>query len=431
MTKKELLLPAIAIAVLVVALAANSLLKPKTPEPHVVSSADGTATLEIPVDSLPDGVSPEDISVTLAESVTPDDSNDMVASVTYDLLPDGLEFLKPIRFSATVDNPAMAVPMAFISSSSGDSLELPAEKDTLINAATGKTEVSFALEHFSSVTISTDHDETKAVFTVNASVADTPVGEEVPAQATISVNPNVQHSTTHEYPDMTFTWTYTLDPSSVKLVSSFQNPDWSHLEISKPSSGSTQSTPVTGSITVPRPENARYGCEKGGPSHLELGAGFIYKYIATGESGNVVDDPFNQTIGDNIMVMTEFECLGGEEEEEEETGMHDGRTWEAFVVMLTGDFKHFSGFSEVNGTVKVASESPNPVSDATVKLKMTPEHGEPKTADVVTDANGMADFVFTIHSYGDYIVSVEDIIGDNIEYRPELNEMSSTEVQVR
>jgi hypothetical protein len=49
---------------------------------------------------------------------------------------------------------------------------------------------------------------------------------------------------------------------------------------------------------------------------------------------------------------------------------------------------------------------------------------------VVTDANGHAQAVFTISFYGDYVVSVVNIEGENMAYEPTMNALDSVEVNV-
>jgi hypothetical protein len=412
----------IAVIVIVIAAIAYLALKgPKAPETHTVTSPDGSASLEIPVNALPEGVELSDVSVALTESILPEpEDEDGTASVTYTLAPDGLEFVEPIRFSATVDNPALTLPVAYITS--GETLARIPEKDIDIDATTGKTVIGFPLDHFSEVTIKMKYSNTKATFSVSGTVSDTPVGQEVPAQAVVTVNHGASRSVTHKYPEMTFTWTYSLVPDSTKLSYWHLDPDWSHLEISTPSSGSPKERAFTDSITLPiEGEGARYGCKKAGPSWLDFMIVLKWDEKVTNEHGAEVRDIYHEgCCVDKVTVHNTFECT-----------VEEAKAWQAFAVLLTGDFKHFSGFSEVNGTVSVVANDPVPVPDATVTLKMTPKYGEPETTEVVTGTDGKADYKFTIYSYGDYTVSIEDIAGENLEYHPELNEVSSTEVKVR
>jgi len=70
-----------------------------------------------------------------------------------------------------------------------------------------------------------------------------------------------------------------------------------------------------------------------------------------------------------------------------------------------------------------------PLPGAEVSLEMTGP--SPGTTIVTTDENGEFDAEFTIFQFGTYTVNVTGITGENVEYAPENDVISSTTVIVQ
>ena len=106
------------------------------------------------------------------------------------------------------------------------------------------------------------------------------------------------------------------------------------------------------------------------------------------------------------------------------------KTWGIFASLLSGSFTHYQGYSEVHGNVVVFGKDPEPIPNATVTLTMTRNGGSPETLSAVTNQDGEAHVTFTIHSYGTYSVSLNNIEAENMVYTPEWNAADSVEVKV-
>ena len=102
------------------------------------------------------------------------------------------------------------------------------------------------------------------------------------------------------------------------------------------------------------------------------------------------------------------------------------KLWDVFIGLFQGNWKHFSDYSEV----LVLGNDPVPVPDAEVTVSMTQANGSVETQSGVTNADGELDLIFTIFSYGNYVLSIDDISGENLVYVPELNTSSTIEVNV-
>jgi hypothetical protein len=97
-----------------------------------------------------------------------------------------------------------------------------------------------------------------------------------------------------------------------------------------------------------------------------------------------------------------------------------------FVDQLTGLYRHFQGYSEVYGAVRVVDEDGAPIQGAVVLVQMGMQQSL-----VPTDADGFADYVFMITQYGTYVVEVASMVTpEGTVYDPERNVTSSVEVVV-
>lgn len=203
MKKHSILIAVVIIAVLF----AIFLLKDKSsPENLTVQSDDGKASLEIPLDALPEGVSIEEISVV---SVPADEG------FAYELKPDGLQFNEDILFIATIDNASNTVPLVFHISGE-DNVELVDNIEIVIDLETNQTLVSAPISHFSIMFIDThtigeamDAELARTFFTINASVSDTPVGQNVTGNFVISKTGVGAH---YSYGESS--WSHTLDKAT-------------------------------------------------------------------------------------------------------------------------------------------------------------------------------------------------------------------------
>jgi len=106
------------------------------------------------------------------------------------------------------------------------------------------------------------------------------------------------------------------------------------------------------------------------------------------------------------------------------------KDWQVFAVLLTGDYVHFQGYSEVEGDVVVLGKDPEPMPGATVTVRMTSPDGSVESMSTTTGADGVASFTFTIYVYGDYTVTIENIEGEDMVYDPGRNIATSVVVRV-
>jgi hypothetical protein len=130
--------------------------EPPPPEPATVTSSDGQATLNVPVGSLPEGVTPEDLQLVpldVSQVVTVLDGGP-APMAAYELQPDGLQFNGPvtltIRRPLTDFNRPMVV--HHLSGANYDKVELISDLEIhAMDASTG--EVAFEVTHFSTVVL--------------------------------------------------------------------------------------------------------------------------------------------------------------------------------------------------------------------------------------------------------------------------------------
>jgi hypothetical protein len=101
-----------------------------------------------------------------------------------------------------------------------------------------------------------------------------------------------------------------------------------------------------------------------------------------------------------------------------------------FIGKFYGGYVHQISTSTLQWLLKVYGRVPEPVPNAEVSIRMTKPNGSSETMKAMTDAEGIASAGFTIDTYGDYTLAVENIQGENFDYVPELNATTSIEVSV-
>jgi hypothetical protein len=100
-----------------------------------------------------------------------------------------------------------------------------------------------------------------------------------------------------------------------------------------------------------------------------------------------------------------------------------------FVLAMEGSYVHYSGYSMVLVDASVYGDDPAPMANANIDLTMKGPGGS-ETQTVTTDEDGTAHAEFTIYTYGNYEVSVDNIEGEYMVYDPSLNAMNSVKVSV-
>jgi hypothetical protein len=119
-----------------------------------VKANDGSATLSVPTDALPKGVSLSDIKVTRVAAGSDQDEEAPVA--VYELKPDGLKFDKPVDFSVSLPVPKYAQTQGvlfFVLVLTAEGVEIPDGQKITVDADSAVMTVSANLTHFSSVQI--------------------------------------------------------------------------------------------------------------------------------------------------------------------------------------------------------------------------------------------------------------------------------------
>lgn len=115
------------------------------PETYPVVSADGTLILRIPREALPSGVAPDAIRILRV--------TDEEGGALYHLFPEGLTFLHPVPFSASLALPGDMVPFALhVSTTTGEIAGVENFRSELDRAHSVAT-VSGTLGHFSALYI--------------------------------------------------------------------------------------------------------------------------------------------------------------------------------------------------------------------------------------------------------------------------------------
>lgn len=143
-----------------------------------VVSDDGLAELEIPKNSLPEGVSIKDISVT---NVSVGD-----AMIAYELKPNGTKFSKSLTFKTTFKNKENVIPIPLMLSED-NGFEVVNDSETTLNITKNETTISVPIGHFSILVLPTSSD--RAFFNATMHLPDQLyIGDVVTAKATLNKN---------------------------------------------------------------------------------------------------------------------------------------------------------------------------------------------------------------------------------------------------
>ena len=102
---------------------------------------------------------------------------------------------------------------------------------------------------------------------------------------------------------------------------------------------------------------------------------------------------------------------------------------EHYVNPFTIGFQHFSGYSEVKGTIKVVDGNGIGITNATVAMSM-PGGTPPSTRTFTTNASGDAAWVFPIYQYGTYTATITNVTVASSTYTPAKNIASARTVIV-
>ena len=149
-----IILALIAIVIIVFVLRGTQDSSPSHGNPAVetVNSSDGRLSLEVKPETLPDGMSLDEISIQEGSS------EDEEVTLAYDLGPDGAYFDDPIGFSLTLDG-IVASPLIFHTFSLGgeEVKELIDELTIEVDEKENKTTVFGEIRHFSSIEVVPNH----------------------------------------------------------------------------------------------------------------------------------------------------------------------------------------------------------------------------------------------------------------------------------
>lgn len=195
----------------------------------VVEADDGSATLSVPLEALPPGLDPDDLTVT---RVSADElGEDYDEAIVYILGPDGTTLGEGAMFATTVDMSQGYVPVV-LQVSGGDTEVLGSDEPfalgvehvdgtrVVYDVETGLAEVISPIEHFSSVIITRSIAE-YSFFKVRWSFARAPLGEIPPASLTIERNATLR--TSGDYPG--------VDSWSVHISDLTGKPRWFYLPV--------------------------------------------------------------------------------------------------------------------------------------------------------------------------------------------------------
>jgi hypothetical protein len=178
------------------------------------------------------------------------------------------------------------------------------------------------------------------------------------------------------------------------------------------------------------------GCVPGGPGGGPVAIGALGPPVPITCPSIVGTTPttwrFTAKVKDPAAVVVDGGIMAGHTEESTADFDFEGspKVWNVYMGGFQSWYRHFSGYSEVVVDLGVYGDDPVPMEGASVTLEMAVPGGAPETQTVVTDANGHAQAVFTISFYGDYVVSVVNIEGENMAYEPTMNALDSVEVNV-
>jgi hypothetical protein len=184
-----------------------------------------------------------------------------------------------------------------------------------------------------------------------------------------------------------------------------------------------------GSVNVPIATCAP-GAPAGGP--VPIGASGVVVITCASTAGTTPTTwQFTAKVKDPPAVVVDGGIeLGHSEESTAEFEFEGQKVWSVYVGYLMGMFEHFSDFSRVLVDVVIYGDDPVPMEGASVTLTMKSPGGGTETQTVVTDAEGQAHVEFDIFVYGRYEVTVDNIEGEGMAYKPMLNSASSVEVNV-
>jgi hypothetical protein len=108
----------------------------------------------------------------------------------------------------------------------------------------------------------------------------------------------------------------------------------------------------------------------------------------------------------------------------------DPKPMDVFLRLMSGWYQHMSGYSTVHVDFVIYGDDPVPVEGANVTMQMTYPNGSVETLTAETGPDGSGSLAFNINVYGDYLVEVVTIEGENMVYAPEMNVTDSVEVVV-
>jgi hypothetical protein len=184
-----------------------------------------------------------------------------------------------------------------------------------------------------------------------------------------------------------------------------------------------------GSVNVPI-ATCNPGAPAGGPVAI-AGNGVVPITCASTAGTTPTTWQFTAKVKDPPAVVVDGGIeLGHSSESTAEFEFEGQKVWSIYVGYLMGLFEHFEDFSRVLVDVVIYGDDPVPMEGATVTLTMKSPGGGTETQTVVTDAEGQAHAEFDIFVYGRYEVTVDNIEGEDMAYKPMLNAASSVEVNV-
>jgi len=131
-------------------------------------SNDESAELVIPIESLPDNVNTQDISVTRIPDSQIEDSD----LIEYNLEPDGIEFKDEILLQISLLDKEGTFPLVFISTENG--MEVVNNTRIEVDLENSQRTVNIPLTHFSGIFLSKS-----GSFQIRATAQDTTVGEQI------------------------------------------------------------------------------------------------------------------------------------------------------------------------------------------------------------------------------------------------------------
>jgi hypothetical protein len=106
------------------------------------------------------------------------------------------------------------------------------------------------------------------------------------------------------------------------------------------------------------------------------------------------------------------------------------KTPNLFIGYIVALISHGTGQSEINMDVHVLGADPMPVPAATVSVSLIRPDGTSETLSATTDQAGDASLIFTIFTYGQYVMSVESLQAEGYAYDPTMNIANSMVIDV-